>query len=61
MYHESEGWKPFVEGLEFDCIGDMESLAWKKVWERGDFLGCKRLGRGKALGPDGYYGFLSSL
>ena len=27
LYQESEGWKPFVDGLEFDCIGDMESLA----------------------------------
>ena len=27
LYQESEGWKPFVEGLEFDCIGDMKSLA----------------------------------
>ena len=23
LYKESEGWRPFVEGLEFVCIGDM--------------------------------------
>ena len=24
LYQELEGWRPFVEGLEFDCIGDKE-------------------------------------
>ena len=34
LYKESEGWRPFVEGLEFDCIGDME-----RVWLERKFEG----------------------
>ena len=26
LYKETEGWRPFVEGLEFDHIGDMERV-----------------------------------
>ena len=26
LYKEFEGWRPFVKGLEFDCIGDIERV-----------------------------------
>ena len=60
---ESEGWRPFVEGLEFDCIGDMERVWLERKFEREEiFLSCKRLGRGQSSKSGWvYYGFLSSL
>ena len=38
LYKETEGWRPFVEGLEFDHIGDMERV-WleRKLRERRYF------------------------
>lgn len=26
LYQEPKGWRPFVEGLEFDSLGDMERV-----------------------------------
>ena len=36
LYKETEQWRPFVEGLEFDRIGNMERLWLERKFERGD-------------------------
>ena len=62
LYQELEGWRPFVEGLEFDCIGDKERVWLERKFGRGKFLGCKRLGRGQSSRSRWfYYDFLSLL
>ena len=38
LYKESEGWRPFVEGLEFDCIGDMERVWLERKFEREEIF-----------------------
>ena len=55
LYKESEGWRPFVEGLEFDRIGDMESVWLEQKFERKEILQVvSELEGDKALGPDGF-------
>uniref|UniRef100_A0A7N2M4C3 Uncharacterized protein n=1 Tax=Quercus lobata TaxID=97700 RepID=A0A7N2M4C3_QUELO len=36
LYKESKGWRPFVEGLEFGRIGDMERIWLERKFERED-------------------------
>ena len=38
LYQEPEGWRPFVEGLEFDCIGDMERVWLERKLEREEIF-----------------------
>ena len=38
LYKESEGWRPFVEGLEFDRIGDLERVWLERKFEREEIL-----------------------
>ena len=38
LYKETEGWRPFVEGLEFDRIGDMERVWLERKFEREEIL-----------------------
>ena len=38
LYKESEGWRPFVEGLEFDHIGDLERVWLERKFEREEIL-----------------------
>ena len=38
LYKETEGWRPFVEGLEFDCIRDMERVWLERKFEREEIL-----------------------
>uniref|UniRef100_A0A7N2R3W3 Reverse transcriptase domain-containing protein n=1 Tax=Quercus lobata TaxID=97700 RepID=A0A7N2R3W3_QUELO len=55
LYKETEGWRPFVEGLEFGRIGEMERvwLEWK--FEREEILQVvSDLEGDKAPGPDGF-------
>ena len=40
LYKETEGWRPLVEGLEFDRIGDMERVWLERKFERGDTPSC---------------------
>ena len=50
LYQESEEWRPFVEGLEFDRIGELE-----RSFEKDEILSVVRDMEGdKALGPDGF-------
>ena len=34
----NKGWRPFVEGLEFDCIGDMERVWLERKFEREEIF-----------------------
>ena len=55
LYKKSKGWRPFVEGLEFDRIGDMESVWLEQKFERKEILQVvSELEGDKALGPDGF-------
>ena len=38
LYKESEGWRPFVEGLEFDYIGDTERVWLERKFEKEEIL-----------------------
>ena len=38
LYKESEGWRPFVKGLEFDCIGDIERVWLERKFEREEIF-----------------------
>ena len=38
LYKESEGWRPFVEGLEFDFIRDMERVWLERKFEREEIF-----------------------
>ena len=55
LYKEFEGWRPFVEGLEFDCIRDMERVWLERKFEREEIFQVVRdLEGDKALDPDGF-------
>ena len=55
LYKEFEGWRPFVEGLEFDRIGDMERVWLERKFKREVILQVIRdLEGDQALGPDGF-------
>ena len=53
LYKETEQWRPFVEGLEFDRIGNMERLWLERKFERDERLQVvSDLDGNKAPGPD---------
>ena len=55
LYKEPEGWRPAVEGLEFDCIGEMERVWLERKFEREEILQVVRdLEGDKAPGPNGF-------
>ena len=55
LYKETESWRPFVEGLEFDCIGDMERVWLERKFEREEIFQVVRdLEGNKAPSPDGF-------
>ncbi|KAK9988965.1 hypothetical protein SO802_029204 [Lithocarpus litseifolius] len=55
LYKETEGWRPFVEGLEFDRIGDEEKVWLERNFEREEILQVvSDMDGNKAPGPDGF-------
>ena len=55
LYKETEQWRPFVEGLEFDRIGNIERLWLERKFEREEILQVvSDLDGDKAPGPDGF-------
>ena len=55
LYKETEGWRPFVEGLEFGRIGEMERVWLERKFEREEILQVvSDLEGDKAPGPDGF-------
>ena len=55
LYKESKGWRPFVEGLEFDCIGDMERVWLERKFEREEIFQVVRdLEGNKTPSPNGF-------
>ena len=55
LYKETEGWRPFVEGLEFDRIENMERVWLERKFERKEILQVvSDLDGDKALSPDGF-------
>ena len=53
LYKETEQWRPFVEGLEFDRIGNMKRLWLERKFERDEILQVvSDLDENKAPGPD---------
>ena len=63
LYKESEEWRPFVEGLEFDQIVGLERGWLERRFEQEEvFRAVKELEGDKAPGSDGFlFGFLSPL
>ena len=55
LYNETEEWRPFVEGLEFDQIEGIERDWLEQRFEREEILRVvKELEGDKAPGPDGF-------
>ena len=55
LYKESEEWRPFVEGLEFDQIKGLERGWLERRFEQEEVLRVvKELEGDKAPGPDGF-------
>ena len=55
LYQESEEWRPFMEGLEFDQIDGSERGWLERRFEKEEILlALNELARDKALGPDGF-------
>ena len=55
LYKETEGWRPLVGGLEFDCIRDMERVWLERNFEREEILQVVNdLEGDKAPGLDGF-------
>ena len=55
LYKETEGWRPFMEGLEFDRIGNMERVWLERKFEREEILQVvSDLDGDKAPSPDGF-------
>ena len=55
LYQESEEWRPFMEGLEFDQIDGSERGWLERRFEKEEILlALNELAGDKALGPDGF-------
>ena len=55
LYQKPEEWRPFVEGLEFDQIGEVERGWLERSFETDEILSVIRDMEGdKAPGPDGF-------
>ena len=55
LYQESKGWRPFVESLEFDQIGEMERGWLERRFEKDEIpLVVREMEGDKTLGPDGF-------
>ena len=55
LYQESEEWRPFVEELEFDQIGELERGWLERRFEKEEILSVVRDMEGdKAPSPDGF-------
>ena len=55
LYKESEGWRPFEEGLEFDPVRDMERVWLERKFEREEILQVvSDLEGNKAPDPNGF-------
>ena len=55
LYQESKEWRPFVESLEFDQIGEMERGWLERRFEKDEIpLVVREMEGDKALGPDGF-------
>ena len=55
LYQESEEWKPFVEGLKFDQIRELEKGWLERRFEKDEILlVVKDMEGDKAPGPDGF-------
>ena len=55
LYQESKEWRPFVESLEFDQIGEMERGWLERQFEKDEIpLVVREMEGDKTLGPDGF-------
>ena len=55
LYGETEGWRPLVEGLEFDRIGNLERVWLERKFKREEILQvASDLDGDKAPSPDGF-------
>ena len=55
LYKETETWRPVVDDLNFDTIGELESGLLERRFEKDEILQVVRDMEGdKALGPDGF-------
>ena len=55
LYQESEEWRPFVEGLEFDQIGELERGWLERSFEKDEILSVvKDMEGDKAPSPDSF-------
>ena len=54
LYQESEEWRPFVEGLEFDQIDGSERGWLERRFEKEILLVVNELAGDKAPGPDDF-------
>ena len=56
LYKDTEEWRPFVEGLEFDQIEGLERDWLERRFENEEILHVvKELEGDKALVPDGFF------
>ena len=55
LYQESKEWRPFVESLEFDQIGEMERGWLERRFEKDEIpLVVREMEGDKTLGPNGF-------
>ena len=55
LYQESKEWRPFVESLEFDQIGEMERGWLERQFEKDEIpLVVREMEGDKTLSPDGF-------
>ena len=54
LYEETEEWRPFVKGLEFDEIGGLERGWLERRFEKEILLVVQELEGDKAPGPDDF-------
>ena len=55
LYKETDIWRPTVDGLDFDCIGEDERLALEREFSKEEVIQVLMEMKGdKAPGPDGF-------
>lgn len=55
LYQETKSWRPIVDGLDFACLDETESLLLEREFDKDEIIAVLRESKGdKVLGSNGF-------